>query len=615
MANKVMTLEDILLVDQLGTSIAERWLEWDTYRNTKKQEWKEIQQYVFATDTTMTSNAKLPWSNKTTIPKLCQIRDNLLSNYIATMFPKRKWVIWEADTDEDAELLKKESIEAYISWVVSRAEFRTEVTKLVADFIDYGNVFATTEWVDRSVILEDGRKQAGYVGPVIRRINPLDIVFNPTAPSFDESPKIVRSIVSLGELKELLSRESVDMQEREDAMALYNYLLEYRKECQTFEGDLQVKDDIFSIAGFDSYRSYLESGNCEILTFYGDLYDAETDTLYKNHIIKVVDRHKVISKKPNPSLLGLTPIYHAGWRVRPDNLWAMGPLDNLVGMQYRIDHLENMKADVFDLIAYPPLKIKGYVEDFKWGPFERIITSEDGDVELMSPDVQALNADNQIAILENKMEEMAGSPREAMGIRSPGEKTAYEIQRMENATARIFQNKISSFEMEITERCLNSMLDLAKRMMGPTTIRIFDDELMTQVFMELTPNDIAGLGRVKPVAARNYAEKATMVQNLANFYGSASAADPTVKVHFSGYAQAKMWEQLLDIDQYKIVQQFVGIIESADAARLQNTVQEQVLMEQQTAAGITPGDHDPEEVTPDMQGALGGQSPTEIPQQ
>jgi hypothetical protein len=41
----------------------------------------------------------------------------------------------------------------------------------------------------------------------------------------------------------------------------------------------------------------------------------------------------------------------------------MGPLDNLVGMQYRIDHLENLKADVFDLIAFPPLKIKGYVED------------------------------------------------------------------------------------------------------------------------------------------------------------------------------------------------------------------------------------------------------------
>jgi hypothetical protein len=27
----------------------------------------------------------------------------------------------------------------------------------------------------------------------------------------------------------------------------------------------------------------------------------------------------------------------------------MGPLDNLVGLQYRIDHLENAKADALDL--------------------------------------------------------------------------------------------------------------------------------------------------------------------------------------------------------------------------------------------------------------------------
>jgi hypothetical protein len=29
-------------------------------------------------------------------PKLCQIRDNLYSNYTATLFPKRKWLVWDA---------------------------------------------------------------------------------------------------------------------------------------------------------------------------------------------------------------------------------------------------------------------------------------------------------------------------------------------------------------------------------------------------------------------------------------------------------------------------------------------------------------------------------------
>src|SRR6185503_20996216 len=95
----------------------------------------------------------------------------------------------------------------------------------------------------------------------------------------------------------------------------------------------------------------------------------EANEYYRNHIITVVDRHKILNLKPSPSFFGRPPIYHAGWRIRQDNLWAMGPLDNLVGMQYRIDHLENLKADLFDLTAFPPLKVTGYVEDFEWRPF------------------------------------------------------------------------------------------------------------------------------------------------------------------------------------------------------------------------------------------------------
>src|SRR3546814_6463709 len=58
----------------------------------------------------------------------------------------------------------------------------------------------------------------------------------------------------------------------------------------------------------------------------------------------------------------------------------MGPLDDLVGMQYRIDHLENAKADAFDLMIQPPLKIVGDVEEFAWGPSAEIYCGEGGDV-------------------------------------------------------------------------------------------------------------------------------------------------------------------------------------------------------------------------------------------
>ncbi|WP_201773188.1 hypothetical protein, partial [Vibrio cholerae] len=176
--------------------------------------------------------------------------------------------------------------------------------------------------------------------------------------------------------------------------------------------------------------------------------------------ITIIDRMFVAEEKENEAWFAQAPIFHCGWRIRQDNLYAMGPLDNLVGMQYRIDHLENLKADVFDLIAFPPMKVKGDVEEFVWGPMEQIYINGDGDVEMMAPNTQALQADMQIQILEAKMEEFAGAPREAMGIRTPGEKTAFEVQQLQNAAGRIFQEKIINFEVMLMEKVLNAMLEI-----------------------------------------------------------------------------------------------------------------------------------------------------------
>lgn len=594
MVGKTLYIEDVLTPDNMACRISERFTEWEMLRRTKVNEWDETQQYIYATDTTKTANAKLPWSNKTTIPKLCQIRDNLYSNYMASMFPKRKWLVWEGETRTDEAITKKQAIEAYMAWVIDRNEFYDEISKLVLDYIDYGNAFSTVEWVDRRHVITnaDGtqRMQTGYVGPVIRRISPNDIVFNPIAPSFAETPKIVRSLVSKGEVKEMIERMAADADDSEEAMKLWDYMKDIRHTAAEHSGDLRSKDSIYQVAGFDSFKSYLESEYVEILTFYGDLYDESKDEFLRNHVIKVVDRHKIISSKPSPTYFGTHPIYHCGWRLRPDSLWAMGPLDNLVGMQYRIDHLENIKADLFDLTAFPPLKIRGYVEDFEWGPMERIYVGDDGDVELLSPNVQALQANTEIAILEAKMEEMAGSPKEAMGFRTPGEKTKYEVQRLENAASRIFQNKIAQFERSKVEMLLNAMLETSRRHLDQVSIRIFDNDLKFAKFQEISVQDITGNGRIKPVAARHFAEQAQLIQDLTNFMGSSVGADPEIRNHFSSVKTARMIEQLLSLEDYKIVEPNVRVGERLEAQKMTAAAQEQLESEVMTPAGLQPGD-------------------------
>lgn len=592
MAGKTLDIDDLIVRDQLGCFLANQFITWDLLRATKKADWLEVRKYVYATDTTQTTNSKLPWKNKTTLPKLCHIRDNLFANYMATMFPSRKNIIWEGYDESSEDKAKKDSITNYMCYVTERKEFKDEISRAVLDYIDYGNVFLTPDWVDNRVQLDD-KQQVGYVGPALRRISPDDIVFNPIAPSFEESPKIIRSFTNLGELKKQLF-SMTPPEDHEELDKLFTYLRDIRLHAyESTVGSVKYKDDIFNIDGFQTFRDYLGSNYVEVLTFYGDAYDVETDTYYPNHKIMVVDRHKVIFKKPNPSYFGQPPIYHTGWRLRQDNLWAMGPLDNLVGLQYRIDHLENMKADIWDVTAFPVFKIKGYVEDFEWKPLERIICGDDGEIELLGPDVNVLQVNLEIDQLIAKMEEMAGAPREAMGIRTPGEKTMYEVQRLENAASRVFQNKIAQFEEQLLEPALNGMLELARRKMnGATSIRVFDDEFKAATFLELTPNDITGVGRIKPIAARHFAERAQLVQNLNAFRTSGAGQDPAVMNHFSGIKEAKMWEELLDITDYELVQENIRITEQADTMRLAQTEEENVMMEGMTPAGIAEDDAD-----------------------
>jgi hypothetical protein len=592
MAGKTLELQSIIQPDNKATQIANKQFEWNMLRQPWISEIEEIRKYLYATDTTKTTNSKLPWKNKTTIPKLCQIADNLYANYMAAEFPRRKYLSWEPDSKDAATLAKANAISSYMCYVISQPSFKQELSKCIQDYIHYGNAFCMADWVDNRVALPNLDRQeetkVGYVGPTLRRISPLDIVFNPIAPSFEETPKIIRTIVTIGEVKKLIEKMTND-DNREAYENLYTYLKDVRKHVQGFAGELAVKDEFLNVDGFTSYQAYLNSNYCELLWFYGDIYDEDNDTFQENRRIIVVDRHKILADDVNASSFGRPSIYHVGWRRRQDNLWAMGPLNNLVGLQYRIDHIENLKADCFDLITFPPIKIKGYVEDFEWGPMARIYTHDDSDVEMMAPPFQVLQANIEIQNLTNIMEEMAGAPKEAMGFRTPGEKTKYEVQRQENASTRIFASKSSQFEEFFLEPAMNGLLEQGQRKLtSDILVKYFDDEYKMEQILTLTPDDITGEGRIKPYAARHFAEQAQLIQNLTQL--SASPIWAAVQPHFSTIKLARLYEDMFDISDYKIVFPYVALAEQADAQRIANAQAEQVMMEALTPTGLTPDD-------------------------
>lgn len=565
--------------DALANKITDMWIRWDSARSVWKSNQQELRNYLFATDTRTTSNSKLPWKNSTVTPKLTQIRDNLHANYMAALFPSENWFFFES-TDQNKNLAaKRQAIVNYLKQKLKASDFQLLVSQLIYDYIDFGNVIVTYDYV-RDIISDDtGNVVKRYIGPKAYRINPNDIVFNPLAETFTKTPVVRRMLKSIGDLlSDLETKPNLNYNK-----AVVEKAMSFR---QNYRDDPEFKKEInMAIDGFGSADEYLESDMVELLELWGDIYDPDTKSLLRNQLVTIIDRKWVLRKQPNPLWTGNKPMHHCGWRLRTDNLWAQGPLDQLVGMQYRIDHLENLKADVFDLIAYPVMVVYGNtVEEFQYEPGATVFVGDEGKVDFIRPDATALQADMQINELMNRMEELAGAPKQAMGIRTPGEKTKYEVQSLENAAGRIFQSKVSWFERNILEPLLNGMLaESVRNFEGVERIRAIDEEFNTESYVEVTKDDLMAEGKIYPVGARHFGEQARFVQELSQTIAAVQAI-PGVAAHMSGKAIAKALEENLGWQNYKIVKDNAMVFEQAETQRLVNQISEDV----QTEATINP---------------------------
>ena len=571
MVGTVQHYTDTMDADRTAAEIASLWEKYRSDRADWTDQKKNLRNYIFQTDTTDTSGAYLPWKNSTVTPKICQIRDNLHANYMAALFPKSEWLTWEGSDAESQKLGKL--ITSYLLAKINQSDFEEVISRLVLDYIDYGNCFAEARY--RVETHKDGG-EITYQGPYIERISPFDIMFNLNARTFSEAPKVTRYFLSLGQLEKIVREEFNDSEWATKALAQMTKV----RSLELVDNADFDKSEGFKVDGFSSLTEYLQSGMVEVLEFEGDIYSEEAEKYLHGYRIIVVDRSYIAHMAPIDAHGGRSMKHHIGWRLRPDNLMAMGPLDNLIGLQYRIDHLENLKADVFDQIAHPVVLEKGFVDEWTWGPGQKIVADENADVQILRPESQALTADFQIQNLMAIMEEMAGAPKQAMGIRTPGEKTAFEVQQLENAAGRIFQSKVAQFERMMLEPLLNDMLDISIRsMQGADVIRSEDAEFGNAVsFQPITASMLSNRGKLRAKGARHFAERANIVQTLNALGQSGLYQDPDVRNHISAVELARKFVEASDLPEPdRIVSPNIRIAEQAETAKTMQAGQKQVM--------------------------------------
>lgn len=555
--------------DGLAKDIMHLWWDWKSARNLAEQRWAETKRYVFATSTRETTNVHNEWDNTVHRPKLYHVYNNLLVNTDFSLFPKSDWLEFISYDQQSDSKSKREAALAYLRTKHRLSGFRRVMRKLISDWILYGNCFAGIEYVtEKTNDPVTGEEVVSYQGPRPYRISPYDIVFNPTAISFEDSPKIVKMYKSMGEIElEMMNSNSMFDQETLQKMKSDR---EFINDDNHLELDSN-KARAFAGDGIGDITRYYKSGHVLIHEFYGDIYDKQTGEFLKNHVVTIADGRYVLRKEPLNTYSGKPNIFHSVWKDTPDSLWGFGPLNNLVGMQYRINHLENAKSDAMDQILEPDMVFKGDPEIKRVGAAVHYFVSEQGDVGPLAPDTNFLNADFQIQKMENDMEEYAGAPREAVGIRSPGEKTAFEVDQLMSRANRVFEYQTNIFS-EFLEQVINGELEAAKQnLSGSDLVSILNRDYGVEEFLKITREDLRSNGKVVPIGARDSARKARLTQQLNMFY-STGMQDPEVMQHFPAKKVAEMWAELLDFES--LYEPYGRIPERLEAQRLQMSAQE-----------------------------------------
>jgi len=346
--------------DPYASEISNRWSELASMWQTVEGRIAETEKFVFATTVQDTSNVQGEYNHTTHIPKITEIYDRLKANYVAGLVGREDFFEFHGEDQASVMKERRDKIESYLR---TKHRLRNTISKIqeaIDDWI-FGNCFAEVVYVNEyHDDPKTGERHVVYQGPDIKIIDFSDIRFNILATDFRSTPKIIRSHKTFGGLERDI--EQLPTAQAEEAKKVLNKVKSLRSHYTKAPQDIKDRYDSMACDGFGTWGTYMKSGVIEVLTFYGDIYNQETGEFLKNHKLTIVDRKWTITNEPINTWDGKPLILHAGWRKRRDNILGMGPLENITGMQYRINHLENSRADAFDKMLEPDLVLRGDVE-------------------------------------------------------------------------------------------------------------------------------------------------------------------------------------------------------------------------------------------------------------
>lgn len=548
-------------IDSMAKAVSDMWSQFITQKFDALELNKEVRSYLYGTDNIRTSSNTGRFANNTNLPILSSVGKTLKSKIWTATLSRDDFFVFESDGLDPADVQRGKKLVALLKAKLEKKRFRTTTGRdLVRNFVDYGNAFIQTEYVRE--VNDDG--DTTFKGPVASRIEPSRIVFDPLAPDFKSSPKIVRMFVHLGDVMDMPLKfpnatfDEAALKEVADTRASVDFRDAIATDLMEFG---------ISVDGFGDIGQYLSQHLVEILVYRGSLFDPATNEVQRDRLVYVADRRKIIRNDPLP-IGAAGGLHHSAAILRPDNLWAMGPLDTSVGMQYRINTIENAKADAFEFSVQPIQLVIGdnaELDDEPLRPGQRIHLGSEEDMRFITPPSAVLQADSEIATYKALMEDEAGVPPETRGIRTPGEKSAFEVGQLREAADEQFLDLALNFA-----RGLETMLDD----MRADLIQNFDeadgdevgllDDITNQISIErITRSDLEVAGSFRAIGPSHWQQRRRKLQDLVQF-GNIILNNPVLAAHVSTFKFVTTLSELSGVSEHGLVEEFIGAKESVE---------------------------------------------------
>jgi hypothetical protein len=197
----------------------------------------------------------------------------------------------------------------------------------------------------------------------------------------------------------------------------------------------------------------------------------------------------------------------------------------------------------------------------------------------ITPDGSVLSFNAEVDTLTLRARSAARLPLQLAGFRTPGEKTAFEVQSLNEGAFRGFINKAEQFEIELLEPMVRDEIQVGRdNLASALQVATSDDEGFTMM-LEITEQDLKSNGVLVPYGARRFKRELQQMNMLYQLSNSQLGA--MIAPHISTFNLAKLVERLGGFDKFEFIDKFASIDEQLEAQKLQATAEELQLQDLQ----------------------------------